>query len=116
MSYCRFSTNDFQCDVYCYQDCDGGFTIHVASLRYVFSQPLPPPVDISDGAAWFARYRIVYEMVNAATQEPIGLTYDGETLRAHSAASCAVCLLTLRNMGYRVPQHAIDELLAEAPQ
>ena len=37
MSYCRWSTDNFKCDLYCYEDVNGGFTTHVASNR-----PSPP--------------------------------------------------------------------------
>ena len=29
MSYCRWSSDNFQCDVYCYADVSGGYTTHV---------------------------------------------------------------------------------------
>lgn len=32
MSYCRFSSEDYQCDVYAYADVAGGYTIHVAAV------------------------------------------------------------------------------------
>jgi hypothetical protein len=40
MSYCRWSSNDFQCDVYVYEDVAGGWTTHVACNRVVYSEPL----------------------------------------------------------------------------
>ena len=39
MSYCRFSSEDFSSDVYCYADCSGGFTTHVASNRIIGDIP-----------------------------------------------------------------------------
>lgn len=30
MSYCRWSSDDFECDLYCYADVRGGYTTHVA--------------------------------------------------------------------------------------
>ncbi len=33
MSYCRWSSDDGQCDVYVYEDVAGGWTTHVASRR-----------------------------------------------------------------------------------
>ena len=29
MSLCRFSTDNFKCDLYCYYDVRGGITIHI---------------------------------------------------------------------------------------
>ena len=36
MSYCRWSSDDFQCDVYVYESVAGGFVTHVAANRVVF--------------------------------------------------------------------------------
>src|SRR5687767_6611694 len=44
MSYCRWSTDDFQCDLYCYEDVSGGFTTHVAGRRKIWDAPLPTQV------------------------------------------------------------------------
>ena len=33
MSYCRWSSDHFECDVYVYEDCSGGWTTHVAGRR-----------------------------------------------------------------------------------
>lgn len=45
MSYCRFSSMNMMCDVYVYQDCHGGWTTHVASVRRV----IPPIPSLLDG-------------------------------------------------------------------
>jgi hypothetical protein len=33
MSFCRWSSDGGQCDLYCYEDVNGGFTTHVAGSR-----------------------------------------------------------------------------------
>ena len=38
MSYCRWSSDRFQCDLYCYEDASGGWTTHVAGNR---PEPIP---------------------------------------------------------------------------
>lgn len=43
MSYCRWSTDDFLCDLYIYEHYEGFWAIHVASIRRVYHKPLPPP-------------------------------------------------------------------------
>jgi len=40
MSYCRFSSNGFQCDLYAYADTSGCWIIHVASKRHKQPGPL----------------------------------------------------------------------------
>jgi len=116
MSYCRFSSDDFQCDVYVYESCLGGWEIHVAGSRYVFQEPLPPVIACTDenAEAFMARIRKVSDMVDQAGQEDIGLPCDGESFNERSPAECANRLIYLRELGYRVPQQAIDALLEEA--
>lgn len=113
MSYCRWSSDDFQCDVYTYEDCMGGWTTHVASRRRIFKEPLPPEVDYYDREAGMKRYKKVMEMVEEAEVVDIGLPEDGETFNDDTPGECANTLETLKNMGYRVPQYAIDALRAE---
>lgn len=45
MSYCRFSSMNWMCDVYVYEDVSGGWTTHVAGNRKIF----PPIPDIIGG-------------------------------------------------------------------
>lgn len=113
MSYCRWSSGDFQCDVYVYEDCDGGFTTHVAGKKHIFKGPLPPDVSIEDSKAYFERYRKVMKMVDEAELVDIGLPCDGESYNDETAGECANRLESLRDMGYRVPQYAIDALREE---
>lgn len=116
MSYCRWSSDDYQCDVYVYESQAGVFTTHVAVRRYVFATPLPAeePFDGKHIQAFVKRAALVGRMVDSATQVPIGLAEDGETFEDASAAECAERLEYLRGLGYRVPQYAIDMLRAEA--
>lgn len=50
MSYCRWSSMDCQCDLYIYDDVEGGTTVHVAGRRRKLLKPLPPPI-----GAWWER-------------------------------------------------------------
>lgn len=115
MSYCRWSSEDFQCDVYVYEHCDGGWTTHVAGLRYVFAEPLPEEVLFSEEtcAAWIERHEKVSAMLNPDTMVAIGLPHDGKTFSDETPGDCADRLETLQKLGYRVPQYAIDDLREE---
>jgi len=118
MSYCRFSTDDYQCDVYCYESVGDFFAIHVAGSRYVYDEPLPPriPFDQEHLKEWIERDRVVMSMVSRARLEPIGLPHDGESFDEPTAAVAAERLEYLRDLGYRVPQGAIDALRAEVSE
>jgi hypothetical protein len=119
MSYCRWSSNDWQCDVYVYEDARGGWTTHVAGRRRVFTEPLPAPVDLPRGYtqdqfdAWYARHRAVLDIVDRTEPTPIVLPHDGDTFNDPTPGDCADRLAHLRDLGYLVPDHAINELRTE---
>lgn len=120
MSYCRWSSDDFACDVYVYEHVAGGWTTHVAKYRAMFDRStLPPPVHLGpeytkDEAAAFAeRSRQLMDAATAADRVPIGLPHDGATFNDPTPGECATRLTRLRDAGYQVPQYAIDELRAE---
>lgn len=141
MSYCRFSSMNWMCDVYVYESCYGGWTTHVASNRRIF----PPIPDLSimrvptfgrkydmetrrssypsrlheiAGRAclsfWtFWHGRIHMGSLDLIPSRKIGLEHDGETFGDDSAGECADRLEWLRREGYNVPQYAIDVLRSE---
>ncbi len=113
MSYCRFSSDDYQCDVYVYESVYRGYVINVARSRIVFKKELPSPVSMKDTMLWLDRHNKIMDMVHAATREPIGLSNDGVNYCEETAEDCAIKLLDLKEEGYRVPQYAIDYLIEE---
>lgn len=117
MSYCRWSSDDSQCDVYVYEDVMGGFTTHVASNRKTLSTdqiPEPVPFDANNIEAFMEREEKVRELLENIERKPIGLEHDGESFNDLDARSCADRLIMLRECGYNVPQYAIDALLEES--
>lgn len=115
MAYCRWSSDDWQCDVYVYEDVAGGYTIHVATNRPIFRDSLPEPVewDPDNVEPWFTRHFAVMKIMERAERAPIGGPYDGETFRDPTPDACADRLEMLRAAGYNVPQYAINELRNE---
>ena len=78
MSYCRFSSDGFQCDVYCYGSM-GGYTIHVAGRRQVFPEPLPV-MDLDDDILTIrAKIEKSNELQAQAKIVKIGGPHDGES-------------------------------------
>lgn len=118
MSYCRWSDNEHQCDIYAFAHCAGGYAIHVASNRPVLDEPLPPPVPLEEGMLdeWVARHKAVHAWLERAERRPIGLPYDGESFYEGNATDAADRLEMLRDTGYLVPQYAIDGLREEATE
>lgn len=122
MSYCRWSTDDFGCDLYCYQDVSGGWTTHVASNKRVYTVPVPPPVawaPNSDNAAWVERDQQMSALKEGAGYAlvPIGLPCDGETFHDPTLTEFRDRIVSLRAMGYQCPDSVlaeIDEEIAHA--
>jgi hypothetical protein len=114
MSYCRWSSDGFQCDVYVYES-DAGWITHVAAKRRAARAP---ELDWSTPERWTqtqAAQRAFLDDPNNPSL-PIGLSEDGQTFCDASPAGCAAQLLRLKALGYQVPQDAIDALLDESRQ
>lgn len=92
MSYCRWSSDDFDCDVYAYEHCDGGWAVHVAGSRYV-TKPKEP-----------------FDFNVAPDLVPIGLAFDGQTFREPSLQAFRDRMTVLRGAGYRFPDYVFEEI------
>ena len=117
VGYCRFSSDDFQCDVYVYHDVGGWWQTWVAASRAVFKEPMPGRVDTDDpdwGDHYFGRHQEVMAIRDDADRVDIGGPYDGRSFQDPTPGDCAERLVMLREAGYNVPQYAIDELREEA--
>lgn len=117
MSYCRWSSDNFKSDVYCYESAQG-YVIHVANTRIV--DPLPRnPYDVNDflnDPLWVTllRNKVWQQAFDKAKREDINLPHAGKTIFSNSPAACALKLMELQVLGYYVPQYAIDTLVDEA--
>ncbi len=103
MSYCRWTDES---DVYCYEDCMGGFTTHVAGQR------LKPGAELPDLWAAGQRDEDFWAAIDAS-YEPVGFACDGETFNDSDLESLLDRLLELRAMGYKVPEYAIESVREE---
>ena len=113
MSFCRWSTDDFRCDLYCYHS-DDGYITHVRKSRPAFKRPLPPEVPMLENiAGWLERHKVVGEMCREAEWTPIGLPHDGETFEDETPASFIATLVMLREAGYHFPSRVIDAAAEE---
>ncbi len=109
MSYCRWSSLNWMCDVYCYEDVSGGWTTHVAGNRRV-REPVPGEMDLftSTTEEWMeAHRRTMDDLVNIPC-EPIGLAHDGETFNDPTLESFRDRLLMLREAKYIVPDYVFE--------
>ena len=106
MSYCRWSSGQFNCDVYCYES-DRGYCVRVATRRTAGIPSYAENTNPIEKALKLA------EWLKTAEYKPIGLPYDGEDFYFDDPASCAEWLVHLKETGYNVPQYAIDALMEE---
>lgn len=125
MSYARFSSDEWRSDVYVYDNAStGGWTTHVAANRYAIDyDALGPPVpyptpeqtqaESPEFTAWVQRYKALQDAVHHADRVPIDAHCAGQTYTDDSPGACAVRLMGLRDLGYRVPQSALDRLAEE---
>ena len=113
MSYCRWSSNNWDCAVYCYESVDG-FVTHVARTRYV--GPIPVMLEISEYAnfdEWFAEYKNIQTKLDTLKREKIGLEYDGQTIVNDSKEDFLATLTNLLKLGYHIPSSVIKEVAEE---
>ncbi len=114
MSYCRWSSDDFQCDVYCYES-SSGYVTHVAGNKPVFKTELPPRVSVDKNTgAWLARHEKISKMLEEAEAVPIGLPYDGKYFCDRDIDDFLNTLLMLKKAGYNVPDWVIEGVREEA--
>ena len=114
MSYCRWSTDDFQCDLYVYADVNGGYTTHIAKYRYKFKEPLPEiiPFSAEHIPAFVAREAEIMRMIDTAEMELITLPQAGESFNLDKEQTIAK-LEELQKLGYRFPADVIDAIREE---
>ncbi|MFK3945642.1 hypothetical protein [Pseudomonas fulva] len=115
MSYCRFSSDDYQCDVYVYEGANG-YVVSVAGNRLIFTEDLPEKIPFSTERLeeFFQRMKLVDRLVDKATRVPLGLQFDGQDFIEQTASACADRLVLIQAAGYRVPQCVINALREEA--
>jgi hypothetical protein len=113
MSYCRWSSDDFECDLYIYESVDG-FQVHVASNRHVIDRSgLPPVVEFGDpdwAEAWATRSMAVQELVEDAPLEKIDLPQAGESFSFETGDEAADKVEELIALGYHVPDGVVESL------
>lgn len=121
MSYCRWSTDDFRCDLYIYENVSGCWTIHVAGNRLVecppktYEYPEEHKVYQTETRNCFS---ITREGADAwqkweeenNKRETIALPYAGETFDLASPGECADKVEELTALGYCVPDYVAVDL------
>ncbi|NOX52987.1 MAG: hypothetical protein GXP27_00830 [Planctomycetes bacterium] len=115
MAYCRWSSMDYQCDLYVYHG-PRGIVIHVATSHPQFKGPLPPPIPLTKETLneWLERDAKISEMLKEADHVPIGGPCDGKNWYDLSYPEAISVLESLKEAGYQFPESVINEIRAEA--
>lgn len=111
MSYCRWSSDDCMCDLYCYESCYGGWTTHVARSRRE-RRPVPS-LDYSNSDVFMETYRSQMEDLKNIKLKPIGLPHDGETFNDETIEKFLERIIYLKSIGYSVPDSVIYNIREE---
>ena len=116
MSYCRWSSDSFRCDVYVYGS-DAGFITHVAGTRRVLADDAHAPSLqlLIDGKVneWEAANKVWHQILESADSVPIDHPDAGQSFVDDTAGECADTLKRLAQQGFWVPEGVIDDLRAE---
>ena len=111
MSYCRWSSDNWRCDLYCYESTSGYWVTCVAYNRII---DYIPEID------WSASSYVInlqmeaqHEILCSARREDIGLPYDGEMFQDYNLEDLLDRILWLREVGYRCPDYVIEAIREE---
>lgn len=107
MSYCRFSSLDFTCDLYVYHGV--GWEVHCAEVRHNHSVENLP---VESGK----RLVEVMRRVQYSRVEAIRLPHAGEAFTFDTPGEAAAMIRKLVALGYRAPTGLADELEAEGEE
>ena len=115
MSYCRWSSVNWRCDLYCYGDVSGGFTTHVAGNRIVGAIPQEPMWKLltTDPDRFAREHKAVMEFLQTCDRQPIGLPHDGETFNDPDLPAFYARLVALRDLGYHCPHYLLEDVAEE---
>lgn len=124
MSYCRFSTHNFKCDLYVYQHCGGYYSIHVAANKAWWHVPEFMYSRLSmflilrgwkklNAVLWkLARpYDIAARWINAwSPRHYYKSEHAGKTYKTASAEEAVRILHKLRDAGFWFPDQVIEAI------
>lgn len=107
MSRCRWSSMDWQCDLYVY-DSDRGIEVHVAANRITHPVPTLPFILDVDIETWTAAYNTQMDALHHTERALIGGPFDGQSFTFHTEDDLAVFLGECRAAGYLFPDDLVD--------
>lgn len=115
MSYCRFSSDNWKSDLYCFEDdVIGGWTTHVARRRRVGIIPYDQFEDFITGKidtdTYMKLHKIHMDAVEAAQVVDIDHPLAGKSFNDPSLDAFRARVVMLREAGFHVPGDVIDQI------
>ncbi|MDP9037818.1 MAG: hypothetical protein M3O02_00925 [Acidobacteriota bacterium] len=111
--YCRWSDDNFSCQLYCYEDRDGGYATHVIARRPIGDVPQVTALLMDDPCAFMEQVRAQIDFMLGAQYELLDLPFAGESFHDATLPEFRVRLDELRRVGYRFPQRVLDRVDGE---
>jgi hypothetical protein len=112
MSFCRWSDDDFQCDIYAYES-EMGFEVHVAANRVVGPVPHLPNILKVSNKEFSDALKKQLEYLRNAERRKIGLRYDGQSFSFDTIQEMLEKLEQLKSVGYNVPERVLENIRTE---
>lgn len=104
MSICRWSDDDYRCDLYIYEGSDGYYHVHVANGRYVIAEEMPEiTLDLPDDEI-LRRRQAIGEILDRSTVEKITLPFAGKSFKVKTLKELKELVYMLKAVGYHVPE------------
>ena len=117
MSYCRWSTDNFKCDIYAYESVYDCYTIHVAANKIVGELPKCDIQLLIGENKDVDKYMEQQEAHSAAmencTRMPIGLPFDGQSFDCTTLQEFYDKMIELREVGYKFPDYVLESIIEE---
>lgn len=116
MSYCRWSSMDFKCDLYCYEDVRGGWTTHVAGNKVVSPVISDAPIRLLLNGGWLGMrlytwwHNLHMWTVGHGKRKPLGGPYAGASFNDSDLYAFKARLRMLRSAGYRFPDYVLQSV------
>ena len=113
MSYCRWSSDDWKCDLYCFADVGGGYTTYVAGKRLVTKLPKNVDLTSENVETWFKVHEKQMNMLESAEYENINLPHAGKSFNDPTLKKFFERIIYLKELGYHIPDYVIDQIMEE---
>ena len=112
MSYCRFSSDNWKCQIYAYESCDGGYQIHVASSKPIGNVPKTDLQLIRDGKhdEYLKQHKKQMDFLDKCKHGKIGLPFDGDNINCETLQEFKEKMIELREAGYSFPDYVLEDI------